>query len=142
MGKTEQGTYSMYLVEKQNQVDYSILHTLLEKAAVKPGIKEMRISKEEMHNLLSLAEIESERELLKCIVVKATGLSSTKAKSFYGFINVRERKEKVESAMEKAVSIRESIEKTRSFFLLLALIVIVIPIPQVKVKPIRFVLVA
>ena len=37
VGKIEQGTYCMYLVEKQNQVDYSILHTLLEKAALKPG---------------------------------------------------------------------------------------------------------
>ena len=59
-----------------------------------------------MHNLLYLAKTESKRELLKYVVAKATGLSSTKAKSFYGLGNVKEKKEKVECAMEKAVSIR------------------------------------
>ena len=71
----------------------------------------MSISKEEMSNILYLAETESQRELLKYVVVKATGLSNTKAKSFYGLGNVKERKEKVESALEKAISIRQSIEK-------------------------------
>ena len=111
VGRMEQGTYCLYLVEKQNLVDYSIFQTLLENAALKPGVKEMSISKEEMSNILYLAETESQRELLKYVVVKATGLSNTKAKSFYGLSNVKERKEKVESALEKAISIRQSIEK-------------------------------
>jgi hypothetical protein len=101
----------MYLVEKQSQVDYSIFQTLLERAAIKPGAKELSISKEEMSNLLYLAEMESQRELLKYAVVKAAGLSNTKAKHFYGISEVKKRKERVEQAFEKASSIRESIEK-------------------------------
>ena len=60
----------------------TLLQTLLENAALKPGVKEMSISKEEMSNILYLAETESQRELLKYVVVKATGLSNTKAKLF------------------------------------------------------------
>ena len=66
----------------------------------------MSISKEKMHDLLYLPGTELERELLQYVVVKATGLSSTKAKFFYGISNVKERKEKGGHAMEKAVSIR------------------------------------
>ncbi|CAB3996207.1 Hypothetical predicted protein [Paramuricea clavata] len=64
VGRTEQGTYCLYLVEKQNLVDYSIFQTLLEKATLKPGVKEMSISKEEMSNIFYFAETESQRELL------------------------------------------------------------------------------
>ena len=58
-----------------------------------------------------LAETESQRELLKYAVVKAAGLSNTKAKHFYGINGVKKRKEKVEQTFEKAASVRESIEK-------------------------------
>ena len=111
VGNVSEGSYCMYLVEKQSQVDYSIFQTLLERAAIKPGAKELSISKEEMSNLLYLAEMESQRELLKYAVVKAAGLSNTKAKHFYGISEVKKRKERVEQAFEKASSIRESIEK-------------------------------
>ena len=107
VGNVSQGSYCMYLVEKQSQVDYSIFQTLLEKAAIKPGAKELSISKEEMSNLLYLAETESQRELLKYAVVKAAGLSNTKAKHFYGINGVKKRKEKVEQAFEKAASINK-----------------------------------
>lgn len=111
VGKMEQGTYCMYLVEKQDKVNYSVFQTLLENASVKAGVNNVDISKKELTNLLYIAETESQRELLKYAVVKAAGLSNTKAKQMYGINDVKKRNKKIEDAMEKAVSIRKSIEK-------------------------------
>ena len=111
VGKMEQGTYCMYLVEKQDKVNYSVFQTLLENASVKAGVKNVSISKKELTNLLYIAKTQSQRELLKYAVVKAAGLSNTKAKQMYGINEVKERNKKIEDAMEKAVSIRKSIKK-------------------------------
>ena len=57
-----------------------MLDKLIEDCVLNPSI-----SKEEMKKLLYLADGEAERERLKYAVVKSSGLSGTKAKTYYGF---------------------------------------------------------
>ena len=84
VGDLKQGSYSYYLVEKQNTVDYQIFQTLLTKSVANSCTHEVKLSKEELTDLLRLAESESEKEMLRYVAVKAAGLSNTKAKEVYG----------------------------------------------------------
>ena len=60
---------------------------------------------------MDLAESESEKEQLKYSIVKSSGLSSSKAKQWYGFQDVNRRIVKVQDPAEKAHNIRVAIER-------------------------------
>ena len=64
VGDLKQG-YSYYLVEKQNTVDYQIFQTLLTKSVANSCTHEVKLSKEELTDLLRLAKSESEKEMLR-----------------------------------------------------------------------------
>ena len=111
VGDFKQGSYSYYLVEKQNTVDYQIFHTLLTKSVENSCTHEVKLSKEELTDLLRLAESESEKEMLRYGAVKVAGLSNTKATEVYGIGDFQNRKERLEDALPHAKAIRESVEK-------------------------------
>lgn len=111
VGEVKEGSYCFYLVEKQDTVDYQIFQTLLGKSLDTSGSQELKLSKEELKGLLYLAESESEKEMLKYIAVKASGLSNSKAKEVYGISDLQKHIERVEEALNHAKAIRESIEK-------------------------------
>ena len=83
------GTYCLYIVENQNTVNYPVFQGLLQKAMDKPSILIPNLSKEELNELLYLAE--SDKEMLKYVAVKASGLS-TKAKKVYGISDIQKHK--------------------------------------------------
>lgn len=111
VGEVKEGSYCFYLVEKQDTVDYQIFQTLLGKSLDTSGSQELKLSKEELKGLLYLAESESEKEMLKYIAVKASGLSNSKAKEVYGICDLQKHAERVDEALNHAKAIRESIEK-------------------------------
>ena len=106
--------YCLYIVEKQNTVNYPVFQALLQKAMDKPSILTPNLSKEDLKELLYLAESESDKEMLKYVAVKASGLSNTKAKKVYGISDIQKRKENLDAAVDESRAIRESIEKIAS----------------------------
>ena len=61
--------------------------------------------------LLGLATSDRERELIRCSVFKASGLTQTGARKHFGFEGMDTRAERVEKSIEAAPSIREAIDK-------------------------------
>lgn len=63
-----------------------------------------------MNELLKLAESHGERQRLKYAIVKAAGMSSSRAKDMYGFNDMSSKNSEVESALEEAAAIRDAIQ--------------------------------
>ena len=63
--------------------------------------------------LLKLAEPEGEKQRLKFVIVGAAGLSSTKAKSIYGFDDMTAKTKNVKEALEEATAIRSYWEHSK-----------------------------
>ena len=93
VGDRSKGTYCLYIVEKQRAVNYPVFQALLQKAMNRSSAHTPNLSKEEVKELLYLAEYESDKEMLKYVAVKASGQSNTKAKEVYGISDVQKRKE-------------------------------------------------
>lgn len=109
VGDQKKGTYCLYLVEKKSHTSYTVFQSLLNKAIIRDS--KQHVTREEVTQLLYLAESESEREHLKYAIVKSTGLSSTEAKKLYGFGDMNKRIQQVEDAAQTAQDIMESIDK-------------------------------
>lgn len=52
VGDQQKGSYCLYLIEKQNSVNYIVFKTLLAKAVTKPGTQTPHLAKEEFKWLL------------------------------------------------------------------------------------------
>ena len=115
VGLKSAGTYCLYVVERQSSVNHVVLQTLLNKVVQSNRHnKEAMVSRDEMKSLLNLAESESEKERLKYLVVRSSGMSAEKAQKIYGFHNVHKRAESVQAAYEEADAIKETILKIAS----------------------------
>ena len=66
-------------------------------------------SKEELSQLLILAQSDRERELIKYATFRASGISKTSASKHFGFQNLSERCTKVEESIQEAERIRQCI---------------------------------
>ncbi len=111
VGDKKNGNYCVYLVEKQSTVHYKVLRSLLNSLIQsQSGQKPVNLSKETVNSLLKLAESDAEKLRLKYAIVKAAGLSSSKAKNVYGFSDMSSKVSRVENALEEATYIREAIE--------------------------------
>lgn len=111
VGDKKKGTYCLYLVEKQPTVHYKVLKSLLNKLIQSQCSQTpINISRETVDGLLKLAESDAEKHRLKYAIVKAAGLSSSRAKNVYGFNDMSSKVTQVENALEEATCIREAIE--------------------------------
>ena len=107
VGSQKQGTRRLFLVRKQQFVNYKIFQSL--QSTLVESQKEC-MSKEQK-KLLNLADIEAEREWLRFAVVRGAGMSTEKARSVYGFNDMTTRTKKVLDAAEEAQDIRECMLK-------------------------------
>lgn len=115
VGVKSAGTYCLYLVERQSSVNHAMLQTLLNKVVQSNrNNTETVVSRDEMKSLLHLAQSESEKERLKYLVVRSSGMSAKKAQKIYGFHNVHKRAASVQAAYEEADAIKETILKIAS----------------------------
>ncbi len=112
VGKLSKGTYRVFLVEKQDNVQYTIMQSLLhqwwELQSTEPSSS---LTRSTVTSLLELAESDAERKRLKYAIVSATGLSNTKASKWYGFQNMTSVVSEVEEALKEAAAIRQVISK-------------------------------
>jgi hypothetical protein len=78
VGDRTKGNYCFYVLQKQETVDYVIFQTLLAKATCKQSVPMANLSKCELKELLYPAESDSQREMLKYVTIKASGLLNSK----------------------------------------------------------------
>ena len=110
IGSKTTGTYCIYLVEKQMGTNYAVFQSLLNEVIEKTGgSRASFVTKEEMKNLLTLAESDAEKERIKYAVVKSAGISAEKAQKVFGFHNMNKRVEAVELAYKEACELKDSI---------------------------------
>lgn len=69
------------------------------------------ITKDCLKGLLTLAQSDREKKLIRCSVYKASGLSSTAARKQLGLEQMNEHWEHVEECIDAAKNIREAIHK-------------------------------
>lgn len=108
VGNQKQGTQRLFLVRKQQFVNYKIFQSL--QSTLVESQKEC-MSKEQMKKLLNLADSEAEKEWLRFAVVRGAGMSTKKARSVYGFHDMTTRTKKVLDAAEEAQDIKECMLK-------------------------------
>ena len=112
VGSKSEGTFSLYLVEKQAGTSHVVLQTLLNQVLQNRQKKSSPfLSRVEMKSLLNIAESESEKERLKYLATRSSGMSATQVRKVYGFHNVHQRENKVRAAYKEAKMIQESILK-------------------------------
>ena len=98
-----------FLVEFVEGVDYKqFFHFVTALQSTKSSTT--TISASEVKSILSLAQSDRERELLRYSVCKASGLSSTAARKVFGFQGMTERSHRVEQAIDNAKRICEAID--------------------------------
>ena len=86
VGEKKMGTYCICLVEKKDHTSYRVPQTLLNKTVSRDS--KQHITKNEVKELLYLAESQAERERLRYSIVRSSGISSTEAKKRYGFCDM------------------------------------------------------
>ena len=110
LGEPSSGLAEVQLMEYLPGIDYfKILHFLKGFPVRHSGLAPS-ISKQELKQLLGLAQSDRERACIRYAVYKASGLSATQARKHFGFQNMPERCKQVEEALKEAQTIRECIE--------------------------------
>ena len=108
LGEPSSGKSEVYLMEAVNGLDYQKLINFLESKLCN-GVM-TGLSKEEMRELLSFVRSDREREVLRCSIYRASGLTSSAARRLYGWERMSERSVAVEESLCEAQALRNSIE--------------------------------
>lgn len=100
----------LYLLEKNDNFDYSALLRFFNKQLSQSTAKS-GISRNELKQLLSIAQSERERECVKYAVYKASSITPSQARRQFGLENMKMRALHVEECIQKAQEIREAVEE-------------------------------
>ena len=111
VGEPRSGLSEVYICEHFSGVDYQQFLKLLNALHLQKKSRELSMSKSELKDLLSLAQTDKERECVRYAVWKSSGLSVTAARRVYGFENLRERAQKVDTAIEEVKAIRTAMDE-------------------------------
>ena len=69
------------------------------------------ISKSDIKQLLSLAQGDREKECLRYVIYKTSGMSQTCARRQFGFEKMKERSERVQNCIDQVREIRQACDK-------------------------------
>ena len=112
-GNPESGISRTFLMERLVSDCDHLYQTIIEfyldgmKKSVSSG---PQMTKDHLGQLLALAQSDRERECIKYVVFKTSGLSASAAWKFYGFSDMIQRTDRVEQAIEEAQCKRENIQ--------------------------------
>ena len=109
-GELKAGNSSWYLVAFLKGVDYDKFACFTDALLANKTATTSKISKSEIRALVGLAQSDHGRELIKCSVFKASGLTPTAARRHFGFDSMNERNKRLHSVIEETQKIRESID--------------------------------
>ena len=109
LGNTDSGQSEVYLVEHSPAVNYckvvNLLSSLHSMAEASPNMK-----KQELKELLQLAQSDRERECIRYTAWRASGLSTTAARKHLGLEGMNCRADCIQRALEEAQAIREAVD--------------------------------
>ena len=105
------GTAEVNLMEVVRGVDYVKFQRVLVTQASREASSSPALTKNGLRQLLSVAQSDSERELVRYTAFRASGLSATGARRHYGLDNMTERSARVEQCIQEAECIHESIKE-------------------------------
>ena len=111
-GSPESGVSRTFLMEYISDCDHlyqTIIDFYLDGMKKSPS-SSPQMTKDHLGQLLSLAQSNRERECIKYVIFKTSGLSASAARKFYGFSDMTQRADRVERAIEEAQCIRENIQ--------------------------------
>ena len=106
IGSATNGRAEVYLLEAVKGLDYTKLIEFIESKMVNKN----HFPKEDMQHLLTLAQSNREREVIRHVVCQTSQLSAKAACKLYGWQNMTDRCAAVERYLKDASDIREAIE--------------------------------
>ncbi len=110
IGDLKKGSASWYLVEYVPGVDYVRFACFADAIYSTKHVQSPTMEKKELKALLTMAQSDRERELIRYSVVKTSWLSATGARKAYGLERMKERIRGVEGVIEEARLIRTAID--------------------------------
>lgn len=116
-GELKAGNSCWYLVAFVEGVDYDKFACFTD-ALLANKTTTSKISKSEIRALVGLAQSDRERELIKCSVFKASGLTPTAARRHFGFDSMNERSKRLQSVMSLLTYLLQ--QRTKRYYLLWA----------------------
>ena len=109
VGDPSSGKSCSYLLENRPGTDYHAIHQIL--SAQKESSKEPGITKAALRDILTLAQSDRERELIRYTAFVSGQFSQTSARKQLGLDDMKRRAAEVERCTEEAKEIREAIDK-------------------------------
>ena len=103
------GMQKLYVVEKEQGIDYKKVATLIEKFTLQPNLEVGGIGRDTLLALCKLASTESDRKLIKFAACEASNCSNKKAENRFGIQNISKSKEEVKNALEISQNIRKEV---------------------------------
>lgn len=94
------------MFEYSKGVNYQQFHCLLNAFHLEANTKKLSMSKQQLKNVLGLAQSDREREIIRYTAVLSSGLSATGARKHFGLDSVEERVKRVENVLEEVKAIR------------------------------------
>lgn len=103
-----------YVFEFKTNNDYSQFCQLAKLMVENLKPPDVVMTKDDLKPILSLAQNNKERELIRYTLCKALGISSTAARRKFGFENTNERNKQFEEAIEDVKLINEAVDELAS----------------------------
>ena len=110
VGCPKSGLSEIYLFEHFKGVDYQQFLCLLHSFHLDKFSKKVAMSKQQLKNILSLAQSDREKEIIRYTAVLSSGLSASGARKHFGLDSVSQRSNKVDDAINEVKSIRMAYE--------------------------------
>ena len=114
VGLPSSGVSEIYLFEYIQGVNYRHFQCLLNAFHLEKTTKKLSMTKQQLKSVLSLAQNERERELVRYTAVVSSGLSATGARKHFGLDTMQQRVEKVEHALQEIQDIRVAFDSVAS----------------------------
>ena len=109
IGEPHRGNSQLYIMEYVHGMNYGNLAQFLETSWISHTARP-KISKEEMKKVLAIAQSDRERECLRYAIYRASGLTPTATRRYFGFERMEDRAKCVEKCLHDAQVIREAVE--------------------------------
>ena len=104
VGEPSRGLCAWYLLLNVEGVNFTqLLHSveILQCSGISTGVGPS-FARNMIRPIISLAQSDRERELVRYTAVKASGLSATAARKHFGFQNMAEKSQRVEACIKEA----------------------------------------
>ena len=110
VGCPKSGLSEVYLFEYSKGVNYQQFLCLLNSFHLEKTTKKLSMIKQQLKNVLSLAQSDREREMIRYTAVLSSGMSATAARKHFGLDSVQHRLDRVESVLDEMKAIRSAFE--------------------------------